>query len=97
MRIESKEHRDWVAKENPCAVKGKYAGSACGGDVIAAHVRNGTDGGTGLKPSDIWVIPLCDKHHREQHQRGELSFAAKYDIDLNKTAEEMAKKSPHIK
>ena len=40
----------------------------------AAHIRKFTDGGTGLKPSDNYTVPLCSKCHAEQHQKGEVSF-----------------------
>lgn len=33
-----------------------------------------TDGGTSLKPSDNYTVPLCHKCHQEQHQIGELAF-----------------------
>jgi len=48
----------------------------CGviGLVQAAHVRAGTDGGTGTKPSDKYTVPLCDECHRIQHNKGELTF-----------------------
>ena len=42
--------------------------------VEAAHLRMGTDGGLGMKPSDKWVLPLCSAHHRQQHQIGEPVF-----------------------
>jgi hypothetical protein len=58
-------------------------------------VRNGTDGGTGLKPGDQWAISLCSAHHREQHQTGEVSFAMKHGIDLLALAREFAARSPH--
>jgi hypothetical protein len=40
----------------------------------AAHVRIGTDGGMGLKPSDKFTVPLCATHHRLQHDQGERTF-----------------------
>ena len=40
----------------------------------AAHIRKGTNGGTGLKPTVNFLIPLCHKHHSEQHAIGEISF-----------------------
>jgi hypothetical protein len=52
----------------------------CEGDIEAAHVRMGTDGGIGLKPSDSFTVPLCRKHHAEQH-RGEQTFWQKYKQD----------------
>jgi hypothetical protein len=30
--------------------------------------------GTGEKPSDMWTLPLCGKHHREQHTINERVF-----------------------
>ncbi len=39
----------------------------------AAHVRRGTDGGTALKPSDKFSVPLCTECHATQHG-GELTF-----------------------
>ncbi len=46
----------------------------------AAHVRIGTDGGAGLKPSDRHTVPLCLWCHSSQH-RGERSFWAAQRID----------------
>jgi hypothetical protein len=52
----------------------------------AAHVRmqsaaHGKRGGIGKKPADKWTLPLCNEHHIEQHQVGELKFW--YDLDIN--------------
>jgi hypothetical protein len=63
--------------------------------IECAHVRLGTDGGTGIKPSDKWCISLCRAHHAEQHQIGEQSFAASYGINLKRIAEEFFHASPH--
>lgn len=82
-------HRVWVRKHH-CSVPGCPALP-----TESAHVRRGTDGGTGLKPSDRWVVSLCAMHHREQHALGEQSFEAKYELDLVGTAEEFARRSPH--
>lgn len=49
-------HRDMA-----CIVCGRQGQ----GDVVAAHIRFGNEGGTGLKPSDDLVIPLCYQHHTE--------------------------------
>lgn len=40
----------------------------------AAHIRVGTDGGTAMKPSDCYTIPLCSHHHDLQHRIGERTF-----------------------
>lgn len=81
-------HRNWVRKHR-CSVPGCMRGP-----IECAHVRTGTDGGTGMKPSDRWCISLCQIHHREQHVLGEQSFEAQYDLDLTRLAEEFASRSP---
>lgn len=51
----------------------KHLGN-CGGDVVAAHVRRIANGaGTGIKP-EFSAIPLCDSHHKFQHNKGEPAF-----------------------
>ena len=67
----------------------------CDGATEVAHVRRGTDGGVGVKPSDVWTISLCAYHHRQQHQIGEQAFEKKYGIDMKDLAREFARKSPH--
>jgi hypothetical protein len=62
--------------------------------IECAHVRLGTDGGTGLKPSDRWTISLCAYHHLEQHRIGEARFEDKYGLDLKSLAREFARRSP---
>lgn len=82
-------HRAWVRRHH-CSVQ-----SCNRMPIECAHVRTGADGGTSLKPSDKWVISLCVHHHREQHRIGEMSFQARYGLDLRKLAAEFARRSPH--
>jgi hypothetical protein len=63
--------------------------------IECAHVRMGTDGGQGLKPSDRYCISLCAHHHAEQHRIGEARFEKMYGVDLVALAAEFARKSPH--
>ncbi len=74
-----------------------HACCVCGSmeDIEAAHVRGGTGGGMGMKPSDRWCISLCRDHHAEQHLIGEISFAHKHVLAPRELAEEFARKSPH--
>ena len=81
-------HRAWVRRHR-CSVRG-----CLGLPIECAHVRQGTDGGVGLKPSDRWTIILCKHHHLEQHELGEPAFEAKYDLDLVELAKEFARRSP---
>ena len=61
----------------------------CGEDttVEAAHIRTVSlqhgkrYTGKAERPSDKWAVPLCNRHHREQHTMNELSFWESYGID----------------
>ena len=83
-----------------CAVKdraltnGHGITHVCGGPIEAAHVRTGTDGAMGMKPSDSWSLPLCQDSHRQQHQIGEAMFEVMYRIDMKAIAAELWKHSP---
>ena len=82
-------HRAWVRRHH-CSVPGCERLP-----IECAHVRRGTDGGTGMKPSDRWTISLCREHHAEQHQIGEQAFEKCYGIDLVELAHGFARLSPH--
>lgn len=82
-------HRAWV-RGHRCSVP-----NCAGLPIECAHVRRGTDGGQGLKPSDQWTLSLCRWHHAEQHAIGEEAFEKRYAIDLLALAEEFARRSPH--
>ena len=87
--IRSPGHLRWV-RGHMCVVNG------CGGEPIeAAHVRVGTDGGMGVKPSDRYAVSMCSDHHREQHQIGELSFENRHGVRLRELADAFWKRSPH--
>jgi hypothetical protein len=77
-------------RRHQCSVRGCRRGP-----IECAHVRTGTDGGAGLKPSDKWAISLCAFHHREQHRIGEKAFERKHSLDLAALAAEFARRSPH--
>jgi hypothetical protein len=61
----------------------------CGDDVSveAAHVRSGwveddkPVTGMARKSDDRWTLPLCGRHHREQHTMNEREFWASYHIE----------------
>lgn len=87
----NRAHIAWIRSQN-CAVEDEN----CAGNVEAAHVRTGTDGGEALKPSDKWTVPLCWHHHRvEQHNgEGERAFWATRDIDPKELAARYYRRSP---
>lgn len=75
------QYLKWL-RNQPCAV-----GGTCAGSIQACHVRRGTDGGMGLKPSDRFSLPMCAAHHGEQHMAGERTFEDRHGIDMKATAE----------
>ena len=93
------KHRKWV-RGHACIVPDCPARY-----IECAHVRTGTDGGTGQKPSDFWTVPLCgtvfgagvaEGHHAEQHRIGEPAFEKKYGLNLKATAMKLANDSPDL-
>lgn len=84
----SPAHRAWV-RGHACSACGETAGIEC------AHVREGTDGGMGMKPSDRWTVSLCRDCHSEQHRIGEGPFERKHGISLKTLAGAFFKASPH--
>lgn len=63
----------WLRKR-PCIICQKP------GPSDPAHIRFGSavygkrDTGAGEKPDDRWAIPMCRKHHSEQHSMNENDF-----------------------
>lgn len=49
-----------------------------------------------MKPGDEWTIPLCTRHHAEQHRIGEPAFERLYNINMKEIAAALARKSPHL-
>ena len=84
----SSAHRAWVRRHACC-------GCGASAPIEAAHVRTGTDGGMGIKPSDWWVISLCKSCHVEQHNIGEESFETLHGISMKYLARHFIAKSPH--
>lgn len=78
--MKNNKHLDYI-RSLPCVV--------CGDNTTteAAHVRMSELSlakrytGKSEKPSDCWTLPLCGKHHREQHHMGEAAFWEKYEIN----------------
>jgi len=64
--IRNKAHLEFI-RTLPCLWKGYYPSEA-------AHIRKGTDGGMGKKPSDSFVVPLHRDSHYHQHSVGEVTF-----------------------
>lgn len=84
-RVKLAAHLDFI-RSLPCIVCGDNTSTE------AAHIRMGDPSvgkrstGMGEKPSDIWVLPLCGKCHREQHNVVEWAFWKHRNIDPHKKA-----------
>jgi hypothetical protein len=68
----------WLRSQN-CAASGQKA-------EVAHHMRLGTNGGSALKPSDYFCLPLTEEYHTQGsmavHLIGEESFVEFYQLDL---------------
>ena len=79
-KAKNAEHLDYI-RNLPCLVCGDNTSTE------AAHVRRADARaakkitGTGIKPRDCWVVPLCSRHHRRQHEVGEAHFWDGWGID----------------
>jgi len=91
-QIRCASHLQWI-RGHECSVADRRA--PCDGPIEAAHVRTGTDGGMGVKPSDCWTIPLCSLHHALQHTWGEERFEKAHNISMRFIAERLWQASPH--
>lgn len=69
----SEKHLAWI-RNQPSAASNESMG------VEACHVRTGTDGGAGVKPSDFFALPLTLFEHRQQHSMSELAFWGRHDV-----------------
>lgn len=91
-RIRCSGHLAWT-RGNRCLVEN----AECSGNMEAHHVRENGNAGTGLKPGDDAVVPLCGFHHARLHSWGATTFQREYRVDLDKTAAELWSVSPHGK
>jgi hypothetical protein len=57
----------------------------CSGPIECAHVRTRGAGGDDRGNT----VPLCRRHHRQQHDEGIKSFQAIYDLDLAAIAKQL--------
>ncbi|MCA9636547.1 MAG: hypothetical protein KC420_11020 [Myxococcales bacterium] len=68
-----------------CLCRGGLSWSPCGGPTEAAHVRSRGAGGTRRD-----LVPLCQRHHSEQHRIGIKTFAERHSLDLTAEAQRIA-------
>lgn len=79
-RIKNERHLKFI-RALPCLICGRAPPSE------AAHIRLSDasydvfNPGTGRKSDDSQTLPLCGRHHREQHGLGERDFWKRRGID----------------
>lgn len=80
-KIVSPKHEQFI-RELYCVICGDNTNTECA-HVSYADLRYGKFGrGMSRKEESIWTVPLCNKHHREQHDAGdEHGWWGFYDID----------------
>ena len=83
--IRSAKHLNFIRKQ-PCFISGQKS-QAC-------HIRLLTDGGTGLKPSDFYVLNFIYQYHKMQTDLGEQTFYKKFNINPFTLAKELVIISP---
>ena len=80
MRLHNEKHLAFI-RTLPCLI--------CRDNISteAAHIRYADAKhakpitGVGIKPDDRYTVPLCGRHHREQHSMSERSFWEHYGLD----------------
>lgn len=92
-QIRSDGHLAWV-RGHCCLIEGK-ADHFCQGKMEAHHVREGSNGGMGLKCDDSDAVPLCSVAHAIGHNIGWTTFQMRYGVKLPEAAAELWQKSPH--
>lgn len=73
-------HLDFI-RGLPCCVCGNNIETEAAHVRMQCHRAAKRNTGKGEKPDDIFVVPLCGRHHREQHEIGEREFWATVGID----------------
>ena len=79
-REKNAKHLNFI-RSLPCCICGDNTSTE------AAHIRTGSlehgkrQTGKAEKSSDKWAIPLCNRHHREQHSMNEMDFWECYRIN----------------
>jgi len=84
--IRSTKHLNFI-RSLPCYISEQTPSQAC-------HIRILSDGGTGLKPSDCFVLPFIYQYHKMQTDLGEQSFYKKFNINPFTLAKELVIISP---
>jgi hypothetical protein len=79
-RIKSDSHEDFI-RSLPCLICDDNTTTQCA-HVSYDDIRYGKFGrGYGNKEESPWVLPLCSRHHDDQHKMNERAFWRDRNID----------------
>lgn len=93
-RVKDKNHLRFIATL-PCLVCG-LEGSTQACHVRFADLERGKrETGKAEKPDDKWTVPMCFKHHAEQHSMNEETFWEQQEIDVLAVCEALHDVSGH--
>lgn len=70
--------RQWI-KTLSCYING-----CLNRDINPAHIRTAANSGTGIKPDDKYLIPLCRTHHQYQHNHGYTDLLKLNGLNLSR-------------
>lgn len=89
----SRGHIQWL-RGRPCILSGK-PGHECAGRMEAAHYDGAGGKGTALKVSDAHAFPACSDAHAELHRIGQLTWQARWKVNLMAATQAYLAASPH--
>ena len=78
-RVRDEKHLQFI-RSLPCCICGDNTSTEAA-HLSASKIGIGKDDHGWGRSSDKWALPLCGKHHREQHKMNELAFWKLYGID----------------
>lgn len=78
-REENAQHLKDI-RDLPCLVCASDAGCDPAHVRFSCSAEGKFNPGVGAKPDDCYVVPLCRRHHEEQHRMGEVAFWLKKGI-----------------
>jgi hypothetical protein len=79
-RRENPKHLRWIA-ERPCLICSSSPCDAAHIKCADVRIAKPLSSNIGMKADDRFAVPLCRRHHDEQHSGGERTFWRKYHLD----------------
>jgi hypothetical protein len=79
-RRENAKHRYWIATL-PCVICGHTETQCAHIKYADARILKPLSSNIGMRADDRFCVPLCERHHRLQHSRGERGWWRRAPID----------------